>query len=158
MTTTPTPQPAPESTERLENAIELKEVEGLSQGQIVRARFFRHKGAMIGLAVLIGIIVLAFSSVGVGAVSGWWHYTGNENSAIVNARGAPTLSMPTWLGGDGFSLGEHPLGQDESGADVYLSDIWPSGHEIAQTVETAVQSDMFRKAVFADFTANWQPF
>lgn len=119
MTTTPTPQPAPESPDRLENAIELKEVEGLSQGQIVRARFFRHKGAMIGLAVLIGIIVLAFSSVGVGAVSGWWHYTGNENSAIVNARGAPTLSMPTWLGGDGFSLGEHPLGQDEIGRDMF---------------------------------------
>ncbi|MEP6479580.1 MAG: ABC transporter permease, partial [Rhodoglobus sp.] len=30
-----------------ENSIELKEIEGLSQGQIVRKRFFRHKGALV---------------------------------------------------------------------------------------------------------------
>ena len=33
--------------DNLENAIELKDVEGLSQGQIVRRRFFRHRGALV---------------------------------------------------------------------------------------------------------------
>ena len=37
-----------------------------------------------------------------------------------------------------------PLGQDEDGNDVYLHDIWPSEQEIAETIESAVQSDMFR--------------
>ena len=35
-----------------ENNIENKEVEGLSQGQIVRRRFFRHKGAVISMITL----------------------------------------------------------------------------------------------------------
>src|SRR6201999_3164932 len=39
-----------------------------------------------------------------------------------------------------------PLGTDDHGNDVYLKDIWPSSAEIAQTVEEAVQSDMFRKS------------
>ncbi|HSD78444.1 MAG TPA: aconitate hydratase, partial [Solirubrobacteraceae bacterium] len=32
------------------------------------------------------------------------------------------------------------------GEDVHLRDIWPSEHEIAEAIETAVQSDMFRKS------------
>ena len=36
-------------SDTVENAIELKDVEGLSQGQIVRRRFFRHRGALVGL-------------------------------------------------------------------------------------------------------------
>ena len=40
------------TADTIENAIELKDVEGLSQGQIVRRRFFRHRGAMVGLVVL----------------------------------------------------------------------------------------------------------
>jgi aconitate hydratase len=41
---------------------------------------------------------------------------------------------------------EDPLGQDEDGNDVYLRDLWPGTHEIAETIESAVQSDMFRKS------------
>ncbi len=39
-----------------------------------------------------------------------------------------------------------PLGQDEQGNDVYLRDIWPGEREVAETIEQAVQSDMFRKS------------
>ena len=52
------------SPEHVENAIELKEVEGLSQGQIVRRRFFRHRGAIMGLFILISIALLAATSIG----------------------------------------------------------------------------------------------
>ncbi|SDC53479.1 peptide/nickel transport system permease protein [Sanguibacter gelidistatuariae] len=109
--------------ERLENAIELKDVEGLSQGQIVRRRFFRHKGAMAGLGALVFVILMAFTSVGVGPVEGWWT-SGNPSHSggpadIINVGGTPTMSMPTWLGGDGFAIGDHPFGQDEIGRDIF---------------------------------------
>ena len=43
-----------------ENNLENKEVEGLSQGQIVRRRFFRNKLAVFGLFTLGFMFVLAF--------------------------------------------------------------------------------------------------
>ncbi len=117
---TPMTTPAEDPTEgRLENEIELKEVAGLSQGQIVRRRFFRHKGAIVGLVVLGFTTLLAVTSVGVGPIPGWWQWTPHENPPVLNAGGRPTLSLPTWLGGDGFALGQHPFGQDEIGRDIF---------------------------------------
>jgi len=99
-----------------ENSIENKEVEGLSQGQIVRKRFFRHKGALIAMFVLAFIIVLAFTSVGVAFGSwksgGWWPYTWNVAVEIEN-NGRPTWTL--WP----FNFGNHPFGQDEVGRDIF---------------------------------------
>jgi aconitate hydratase len=39
-----------------------------------------------------------------------------------------------------------PIGVDRDGADVYLRDLWPTTREVAETVERAVQSDMFRSS------------
>jgi aconitate hydratase len=39
-----------------------------------------------------------------------------------------------------------PLGEDEAGRPVYLRDIWPTEQEVAETVERAVHSDMFRRS------------
>ena len=36
-----------------------------------------------------------------------------------------------------------PLGQDQSGKEVYLSDIWPSSKEIADTIANSLSPDMF---------------
>ncbi len=118
MSTSMNPTPGPQD-EKLENAIELKDVAGLSQSQIVRRRFFRHKGAMVGLATLLGIILLAFTSLGVGPIPGWWPHTGGPERAITNAGGSPTLGLPAFLGGSGAAWGEHPFGQDELGRDVF---------------------------------------
>lgn len=99
-----------------ENSIENREVAGLSQGQIVRKRFFRHKGALVAMFVLAFIIVLAFTSVGVAfgdwKSGGWWQYTWNVAVAIENG-GRPTLSLFP------LSFGNHPFGQDEVGRDIF---------------------------------------
>ncbi len=126
--TTPTgtggagPQDSPEGSvveETVENAIELREVEGLSQSQIVRRRFFRHRGAIGGFITLGIIIILAYTSIGVLGIHGWWKWGPNEQPTLTNAGGTPTLSLPSWLGGDGFAIGTHPFGQDELGQDTF---------------------------------------
>ena len=91
----------------LENQIELLEVEGLSQGQIVRRRFFHHKGAVVALVVLIGIVLLAVTSIGVAGWNGWYAYkaTGQGSTYPLVNGGAPSA--------------EHIFGQDEAGRDVF---------------------------------------
>lgn len=101
-------------TETLENAIELKEVEGLSQGRIVLRRFLRHRGAMVSLFFLIAIVLLATTSIGWGPFSGWWKWGPNELPAITNPGGRPTMSVS-----GGLVIGEHPFGQDNIGRDVF---------------------------------------
>ncbi len=104
--------------ENLENAIELKDVEGLSQGQIVRRRFLRHRGALAGLFALVMVALIAYSSIGAFGLPGWWKFDPIKLGAVEN-RGSPTLSLPSWLGGDGFRIGNHPFGQDEIGRDIF---------------------------------------
>ena len=99
-----------------EISIEQKETEGLSQGQIVRRRFFRHRGALVAMIVLAFIVVLAFTSVGVDLwglrIPGWWPYRWDQIAEKVN-NGVPTLSVfPP-------AFGEHPFGQDEVGRDIF---------------------------------------
>ncbi len=106
------------SQETLENAIELKDVEGLSQGQIVRRRFLRHRGALIGLFTVVVIVLLAYTSIGAFGLPGWWKFGPVELNDVENG-GTPTLGLPSWLGGGGFAIGDHPFGQDEIGRDVF---------------------------------------
>ncbi|WP_309615622.1 ABC transporter permease [Salinibacterium sp.] len=114
----PVPQPGhhrPGITDS-ESSIELKDIAGLSQGQIVRKRFFRHRGALVAMVMLVFIVVLAFTSVGpqFGGFKpgGWWRYTWNIAVEIENA-GRPTISFFP------FTLGNHPFGQDEVGRDIF---------------------------------------
>ena len=116
MSTENTPT-APGAGTSLENAIELKEVEGLSQGQIVRIRFLRHKGAMIGLFVMIAIALIAITSIGFGPVPGWWKFAPNSLNPIAIAGGRPTATW--WWDAAGFAIGDHPFGQDEIGRDIF---------------------------------------
>jgi ABC-type dipeptide/oligopeptide/nickel transport system permease subunit len=90
-----------------------------SQGQLVRRRFLRHRAAMLSIAVLALVVLLAFSSIGYLGIPGWWKHSYDAAGTVVN-RGAPTLSVvPTWLGGNGVSIGDHPFGQDDLGRDYF---------------------------------------
>lgn len=114
-----------------ENAIANKEVEGLSQGQIVLRRFVRHKAAVIALGYLVFVTIFVFSAVdsNIGPVktNGWWKYTNLDmpdlrygDDCVDGVIGCPTLSLvPKFLGGQGLGLGEHPFGQDDIGRDYF---------------------------------------
>jgi peptide/nickel transport system permease protein len=115
-TTTVTPTDSTEAEAKAEISIEQKETEGLSQGQIVRRRFFRHRGALVAMIVLVLIVILAFTSVGVNLwglrIHGWWPYSWDQIAPKIN-NGVPTLSL--WP----LQIGEHPFGQDEVGRDIF---------------------------------------
>jgi aconitate hydratase len=84
----------------------------------------------------------------VSVLSGNRNFEGRINPDVkMNYLASPPLCVAYALTGsmDVDIVGE-PLGQDENGGDVYLRDIWPDEHEVARTIEQAVQSDMFRKS------------
>ncbi len=84
---------------------------GKSQGRLIMERFLRNWIAMASLGVFLAVIILSVTSIGVFGIPGWWKYTYTDLPGLLNG-GAPTLSLvPTWLGGDGIHLGEHPFGQ-----------------------------------------------
>jgi len=77
----------------VENAIELKEVEGLSQSRIVMRRFVRHRGAMISIFGLLAIILLAATSIGWGPIPGWYQWAFTDIPPLENVGGAPTMGF-----------------------------------------------------------------
>lgn len=83
-----------------------------SQGQLALRRFLRHRAAMISLGILLFITVLAFTSIGVGPIPGWWKFSYTQPVEVING-GRPTLSL--WP----FRIGEHPFGQDTIGRDWF---------------------------------------
>ena len=86
-----------------------------SQGSLVWRRFLHHKGAMVASAILILVILLAFSSTGVGFLPGWWpkNHVDLYSFPQGSPNGEPTLRL--WP----FTLGEHPFGQDTIGKDYF---------------------------------------
>lgn len=95
------------------------ETKAKSQARLILGRFVQHKLAIVSLIVALGIIVLAYSSIGFAGIPGWWKHTYQALNPLVN-EGKPTLSLiPEWLGGAGMALGEHPFGQDRIGKDYF---------------------------------------
>ncbi len=84
----------------------------------------------------------------VSVLSGNRNFEGRINPDIkMNYLASPPLVVAYALAGTmDIDVYAEPLGQDDQGADVYLKDLWPSSAEIAEVVEDAVQSDMFRKS------------
>jgi aconitate hydratase len=84
----------------------------------------------------------------VSVLSGNRNFEGRINPDVkMNYLASPPLCVAYALAGTmDVDLYEEPLGEDEHGQPVYLKDIWPSEQEVAQTIEDAVQSDMFRKS------------
>src|SRR3954465_7729864 len=81
-------------------------------------------------------------------LSGNRNFEGRINPDVkMNYLASPPLVVAYAIAGTmDIELDSDPLGIGSDGDPVYLKDIWPSSKEIAQVVEEAVQSDMFRKS------------
>ena len=103
--------PDAQTTYSVEKSIDLNQ-KSYSQGQLVRRRFLRHRGAMVSLFVLVAVTVFAFTSIGYGIIPGWW---GKDywSGGLVEDMGRPTLKL--WP----FQVGEYPFGQDNAGKDYF---------------------------------------
>ncbi len=84
----------------------------------------------------------------VSVLSGNRNFEGRINPDVkMNYLASPPLCVAYALAGTmDIDLYDEPLGEDDHGEPVFLKDIWPSSAEVAQTVQEAVQSDMFRKS------------
>ena len=92
----------------------------------------------------VGDADLAVCSV----LSGNRNFEGRINPDVkMNYLASPPLVVAYALAGTmDIDLQSDPLGEDSEGEPVYLRDIWPSAREVAQTIEQAVQSDMFQRS------------
>jgi len=84
----------------------------------------------------------------VSVLSGNRNFEGRINPDVkMNYLASPPLCVAYALAGTmDIDLYDEPLGEGRDGEPVYLKDIWPESREIADTVQEAVQSDMFRKS------------
>jgi aconitate hydratase len=84
----------------------------------------------------------------VSVLSGNRNFEGRINPDVkMNYLASPPLCVAYALAGTmDIDLSSDPLGRDPQGSDVYLRDIWPSEHEIAQIVSDAVRAEMFRSS------------
>ena len=62
-----------------------------------------------------------------------------------NYLASPPLVVAYAIAGNAkINVATDPLGEDKDGNPVYLKDIWPSNHEIQDTVRECLTADMFR--------------
>jgi len=84
---------------------------------------------------------LAVASV----LSGNRNFEGRINPDVrMNYLASPPLVVAYALAGTmDLDLIEDPLGEDESGAPVYLRDLWPSPAEVQEVIDAALERDMY---------------
>jgi aconitate hydratase A / 2-methylisocitrate dehydratase len=84
----------------------------------------------------------------VSVLSGNRNFEGRINPDVkMNYLASPPLCVAYALAGTmDIDLYDDPLGSDKDGNPVFLKDIWPDSQEVGQTIEEAVQSDMFHKS------------
>jgi aconitate hydratase len=104
--------------------------------------------------------VRAGNLVAVSVLSGNRNFEGRINSEVrANYLASPPLVVAYAIAGTmDIDLLSQPLGAGSDGAPVYLRDIWPTQQEIAESVRTAVKSQMFREKYAHVFEGddNWR--
>ena len=82
-----------------------------------------------------------------GVLSGNRNFEGRVHPFIkANYLASPPLVVAYALAGSlKIDITKDPIGKGGDGKDVFLKDIWPSTREVAETMEKALSSDMFKK-------------
>ena len=94
-------------------------IRAMSSRELITRRFLRHRGALGGMIVFLTTIVLAFSSIGVAGIPGWWGLDYASPATVVEGGRMSLDVMPSFLDGDGLAIGRHPFGQDDIGRDYF---------------------------------------
>jgi aconitate hydratase len=93
-------------------------------------------------------------------LSGNRNFEGRINPDVkMNYLASPPLVIAYALAGTmDFDFETEPLGQDNSGANVYLRDIWPTPQEVQETIDSSINSEMFTSqyAGVFDGDARWK--
>jgi len=86
-------------------------------------------------------------------LSGNRNFEGRINSLVrANYLASPPLVVAYALAGRvDIDLQNDPIGEDQSGKDVFLRDIWPTPEEVAAVVKRSVRGEMFEKQYAAVF-------
>ena len=82
-----------------------------------------------------------------GVLSGNRNFEGRIHPDVpANYLASPPLVVAYAIAGNvARDLSTEPLGHDQQGNPVYLKDVWPSQKEIADVIETHINSTMYRK-------------
>jgi len=98
--------------------------------------------------------------VGCSVLSGNRNFEGRIHPLVrMNYLASPPLVVAYALAGTmDIDITSASLGKDDSGAEVYLSDIWPSAHEVQDVVMENIDSNMFRTSYDSVFRGddNWR--
>jgi aconitate hydratase len=80
-------------------------------------------------------------------LSGNRNFEGRINPDVkMNYLASPPLVVAYAIAGTmDFDFENEALGQDENGKDVFLSDIWPTPAEVQLTIDSSINSEMFKK-------------
>jgi aconitate hydratase len=93
-------------------------------------------------------------------LSGNRNFEGRINSQVkANYLASPPLVVAYALAGTvDIDLDKEPLGTGSDGKPVYLRDIWPSDHEVTETMRASIDQDMFQREYAAAFDGdnNWK--
>ncbi|MEN9706647.1 MAG: aconitate hydratase AcnA [Actinomycetota bacterium] len=77
----------------------------------------------------------------------------------MNYLASPPLVIAYSLAGTmDFDFENDSLGQDQDGNDVFLKDIWPTAEEVQETIDSSINSEMFKKQYGSVFEgdARWK--
>jgi len=98
--------------------------------------------------------------VAVSVLSGNRNFEGRISPEVrANYLMSPPLVVAYALAGHiAHNFDTDPLGEGKDGKEIFLRDIWPSQKEVADTVASCIDSEMFRTqySTVSDGDANWQ--
>ena len=94
--------------------------------------------------------------VAAAVLSGNRNFEGRINPyTLANYLASPPLVVAYALAGSvDIDMLNEPLGTGKNGQPVYLRDIWPSNHEIADTINRCIQPEMFKSNYASVFSGN----